>query len=100
MTGVVFDTHAFVKRLKDVGFTEQQAEVFAAEQAALIENRLATKLDLKEIELKIEQVKADIEQLRADLQRDLKELEYRMTIKLGTLMVVAIGVVATLVKLL
>jgi len=30
----------------------------------------------------------------------MKDLEYRMTIKLGTLMVVAIGAMATLVKLL
>lgn len=31
---------------------------------------------------------------------DLRELEYRLIIKLGTMIVVAIGVVATLVKLL
>jgi len=30
----------------------------------------------------------------------MKDLEYRMTIKLGTLMVVAIGAMATLVKIL
>lgn len=31
---------------------------------------------------------------------DLRELEYRLIIKLGTMIVVAIGVVVTLVKLL
>ena len=86
MTTITFDTHTFVKKLKAVGFTEEQAEVFAAEQARLIEDKLATKNDLIELE--------------NNLRRDMRELEYRMTIKLGTLMVLAIGVVATLVKLL
>jgi hypothetical protein len=83
---MTFDTHAFVKRLKAVGFTEEQAEVFAEEQARLIDDKLATKRDLLEIE--------------ANLKRDLKELEYRIIIKLGGLMAFAIGIVATLVKLL
>jgi len=86
MTTITFDTHTFVKKLKAVGFTEEQAEVFAAEQARLIEDKLATKNDLVELE--------------NNLRRDMKELEYRMIIKLGTLMVLAIGVMATLVKLL
>ena len=38
-----------------------------------------------------------IEQIRADLTRDMKELEYRMTIKLGAMMVVAVGSVVSLV---
>lgn len=37
-----------------------------------------------------------IEQIRADLTRDMKELEYRMTIKLGAMMVVPVGSVAAL----
>jgi hypothetical protein len=35
-----------------------------------------------------------------DLERGLKELEYRLVIRLGSMIVVAIGVIATLVKLL
>lgn len=86
MTTITFDTHAFVKRLKAVGFTEEQAEVFAEEQAKLIEDKLATKNDLIELE--------------ANLRRDMREMEYRMVIKLGSLIVLAVGVVATLDKLL
>ncbi len=44
--------------------------------------------------------KLDIEILRQELQRDMKELEMRMIIKLGTIMLVAVGAVATLVKIL
>jgi hypothetical protein len=86
MTTITFDTHSFVKKLKAVGFTEEQAEVFASEQSRLIEDKLATKNDLVELE--------------NNLRRDMRELEYRIIIKLGALMAVSIAVVATLVKLL
>lgn len=86
MTTITFDTHSFVKKLKAVGFTEEQAEVFASEQARLIEDKLATKNDLVELE--------------NNLRRDMRELEYRIIIKLGSLMAASIAVVATLVKLL
>lgn len=85
-SNVTFDTHAFVKRLISVGFTEEQAEVFAEERFHLIQERLATK--------------QDVESLRLEIQRDLKELEYRMVIKLGAMIVIAVTVVAALVKLL
>jgi len=35
-----------------------------------------------------------------DLRRDMREMEQRLIIKLGSMMVVAIGIVAVLVKLL
>ena len=75
MATIVFDTHAFVKEMAEAGMPEKQAEVLARSQAALINETLATK-------------------------QDLKELELRLTIRLGSMMVVAIGVVAALVKLL
>ncbi len=75
MATIVFDTHTFVKELTQAGMPEAQAEVLARSQATLIDEKLATK-------------------------QDLKELELRLTIRLGSMMVVAIGVVAALVKLL
>ena len=49
---------------------EAQAEVLADSQTKLIDEKLATK-------------------------QDLKELELRLTIRLGSMVVIAIGVVAT-----
>ena len=92
-TVIAFDTHSLVKRLKSVGFTEEQSEVFAEEQARIIDERLATKQDIVALQ-------RDMKALEINLKRDMKELEYRMTIKLGTLMIVAVGAVAALVKLL
>lgn len=75
MPTISFDTHKFIRRLRDAGISEEQAEAIAeAFREAHIEAEIATKTDLR-------------------------ELEYRLIIKLGTMIVVAIGVVATLVKL-
>ncbi len=76
MTSITLDTHKFVRRLKESGFTEEQAEAVAdAFKEAQGEAELATK-------------------------QDLRELEYRLIIKLGGMMVVAVGIVATLDKIL
>ena len=83
MVAIMFDTHAFVKELTQAGMPETQAEVLARTHATLINEKLATKQDLK---------------------RELGELElrlmYKLTLRIGSMMVVAIGVVAALVKLL
>jgi hypothetical protein len=118
VSAIAFDTLKFAKRLKEAGFTEQQAEALAAAEAELIEQNLATKRDITDIKRDIADVKRDIkelevtlrndmkqldvkiEQIRSDVARDLKDVEYRMTIKLGTMMVVAVAAMATLVKLL
>ena len=42
---IAFDTHRFVKRLTDNGFTERQAETLADEHVALLNGNLATKAD-------------------------------------------------------
>ena len=78
-SAIVFDTHENVKRLKSVGFTDEQAEMQTRIIAELVDDRLATKLDL--------------EVLKRDLTNDL-------TIRLGGMLVVGIIVVASLVKLL
>ena len=97
MTAMAFDTLKFAKRLKEGGFTDQQAETLAQAEAEFIEQNLSTKRDLKELEVAL---KRDIDELCADLKRDMKELEYRLTIKLGAMSVVAVGAMATLAKLL
>jgi hypothetical protein len=86
-----FDTHAFIKKLIAVGFTERQAETLAEEQTTLLENSLATKQDIQELT-------RDFKQDVQELKRDIRELEMRMTIKLGGLMIVALSVLTTIFK--
>ncbi|MGR3177982.1 MAG: hypothetical protein ACUZ8E_07985 [Candidatus Anammoxibacter sp.] len=101
---LVFDTHAYVKKLQAVGFTEEQAEVQTEVVSVLIDEQLATKQDLKELEVCLKRDLKELEtNLRSDIlevRRDMKELELRMLIRLGAIQAVGIAVVAALVKLL
>jgi hypothetical protein len=74
-TALPFDTLKYANKLKAVGFTEAQAEVQAEVMAELINDNLATK-------------------------RDLKDLEYQLLLKLGAMFAASIGIITALVKLL
>ena len=78
-SSIAFDTHAFVKELTAAGMPEAQAEILARQQARLINEELVTKRDLKEFE---------------------SRLKHALTVRLGSMMVIAVGVVVPLVKLL
>jgi hypothetical protein len=85
MTAFTIDIHEFYNELKDAGFTEKQADVIAKIQGkaavATVEQAkhdyklddVASKRDIKELELKIELVRADlmreIEKSKSDLMR-------------------------------
>ena len=62
---IAFDTHRFVKKLTERGFTEEQAEVLAEDQVALLNANLATKADIARTEAGL---KADIEAVRAEIE--------------------------------
>ncbi len=87
---VAFDTLEYAKALEAAGFTEQQAEVQAKALARIVDDTLATKVDL--------------EALKLELQRDIRQLEerltYRLTLRMGTMLVAAVGVIAALNKIL
>jgi hypothetical protein len=65
------------------------------------DNILRTELKETESSLRaeIKNVEVSVNTLEVSLRSEMRELENRMTIKLGSMMVVAIGVTATLVKL-
>ncbi|HAT49683.1 MAG: DUF1640 domain-containing protein [Nitrospirae bacterium] len=78
-TAIAFDTLAYTKKLKAAGVPESQAEVHAESMAELIEERLVTKQDLKELEMR---------------------LSHTLTIRLGGMMAASVAIVAALVTLL
>ena len=82
----VFDTLAYAKKLKAVGVPEEVAEVQAEALAEIVEERLATKRDLRELEERL-------------LNR-INELEYKMTVRLGAMIAASIALIGVLVKLL
>jgi hypothetical protein len=89
MATIAFDTLKFANTLKAAGVLPAQAE---AEAAALAE--------VWEVNLKALATQEDIKREVDLLRRDMTALEQRLTIKLGALMALAVGVVAALVKLL
>jgi len=90
---VAFDTLTYAKKLRDAGFTQEQAEVQAHALADIVEERLATKQDIATLH-------RDIKELETSLHRDMKDMEYRMTIRLGAMLAVSITIMGALVKLL
>jgi len=79
MTTIVFGTYQYIKKLKAVGFTEEQAAVQAETIAGLINEQLVT---------------------REFVDSRLAELEYRLIIKLGAMLAASIAIIAALVRLL
>lgn len=94
MTTITFDTHKFVRTLKDAGLPETQAEAISdAFKDAQGEAELATQAGIKDI-------RRDIDDLRRDMDARLIQMEQRLTIRLGAMMALSISLVAALVKLL
>lgn len=86
MTTITFDSLNYAKKLEAAGFTREQAEVQTQAIREVIEEQLATKRDLKDLE--------------TSLEGKLRDFEYRLTIRLGAMIAAAVATVATLVKLL
>ena len=72
---MVFDALRSVEELQESGIPENQAKAQVRVFQRIIESDLATKRDIK------------------DLQQEMRELEYRLTIKLGVMVVAATGVI-------
>ena len=98
------DTLALSKRLRASGYTEQQAEVQAQIWNEIIDHNLVTKQDLQESEAAlrrdIKNLDTKIEQIRLELNAKMKELEYKMTIKLGSIVMIGLGAMTAIMKLL
>ena len=113
-----FDTLAYAKKLKNAGFTEEQAEVQSEALAGVLENNMATKRDIADLEqatkrnfevfqqaskrdiLSIEQQILGVKQQGLDIKQSLEQqietLGYKLTIRLGGMLVVTVGVISAL----
>jgi hypothetical protein len=80
---VPFDTLKLARRLEAAGFPAQQAGDMSAAFAEALEN-LATK--------------ADLLATAQDLRNEIRSLEQRLTIRLGSMMIVAVGIILAGVK--
>jgi hypothetical protein len=125
MHALTFDTLKFARRLKEAGMdphlAEEQAEALAEVLSAKFDT-LVEKRDLAELRQEllreIASLRQEMESANAALRKDMEAsdaalrqemeairkemqlLEQRLIIKLGAMLVVATGVLATLMKLL
>ncbi|MEK6615272.1 MAG: DUF1640 domain-containing protein, partial [Bacteroidota bacterium] len=83
---ITFDTLAYAKKFIAAGFTQQQAEVQAETFAEIIDEQVATKQDLKEMEI--------------SLRRDMAEMKADIIKWVAAMLIAQAAIVATLVKLL
>jgi hypothetical protein len=128
MSAVTFDTLKFVEKLETGGFTHAQAKAAAEAFAEATGQELATKSDIATLRITTQadalalraeskadlaafrsevntdllafraDFKADIARLETRLETGLQSLEQRMTIKLGGLLVVAIGILLSAIR--
>jgi hypothetical protein len=85
----------YTKKLEEAGFSREQAEIQLQVITEIVEGDLATKQDLKILEtnmLNAVEIKA------THIENKMQQLEYRLTIKLGTFLIIGFTTMATLMK--
>lgn len=81
MAATTFDTLMHAKKLQEKGFTYEQAEAQVEMLKEVIDNQLATKQDI------------------FDLKRDIKDIEYKLTIRMGMFAAAIVTILAAIIKL-
>lgn len=85
-SGTVFiDSMSYIRRLEAKGYTQEQAEEQISVMLDIMNNNIASKADLLS-------VKNDLLRLETELKSEMKQLELRMVIKLGAIMLAGIGI--------
>ena len=101
---IAFDTHRFVKRLTESGFTEKQAETLAEEHVALLNANLATKADIAGIRADIDalrqQTTISMEALRQQTRASIEAVKTDLLKWLFGALIAQGGLIVALVKLL
>ena len=103
---MVFNALKYVETLQEAGIPEGHAKAQILVLQEVIESDLATKQDIIGVTREIEQVKREIEEVKRDIKRlelhvteQVKTSELRLIVKLGSLLVVAFGVLVAFSKL-
>jgi hypothetical protein len=127
--GPVFNALKYTQELEKAGFSREQAETSVRVLIDVMNENFATKPDLKELELAVgadmkgleaglrsemkelgTELRSEMKEIESSLRSDMKalelstvtaikELDYKLTIKLGTMLTVAVGVMTALIKL-
>lgn len=106
----MFNTLMYTKKLEQAGMVREQAEAQVQILAEILEVDVATKNDIKNIELQItnldlrissleSKLGSKIDSYRSEFKNDMIFLEHRLVTKLGTVIVVTATALTTIIKL-
>ena len=92
----------YVKILEGTGINREQAEAHVQIISDFLEGDLVTKQDLlnseNSMKLSISQLNYKIDSIAKRLENKMLQMEYRMTIKLGSIVTVAIAAMTAVIK--
>jgi chromosome segregation ATPase len=109
-----FDSLGYAKKLRDGGVPQDQAEAHAEAARDFIMVELATKADLlaakhelqtelrhtkQELRTTITELQTELHHTKQELQSSIETLSLRLTVRVGALVVVGLGALATILKL-
>lgn len=92
MSNLAFDTHKFVTDLSKAGMSTEQAEVLANHYASLLNDRIATKDDIRLL-------KGDIGAMRSEMAAMEERLNRRIIAGLLTSVLATCAILGTLIVL-
>jgi len=114
----MFNTLRYAKMLEEVGFSREQAETSVKILVEIMEEKLASKQDLQDLNLALHQdindfktevrqdihdfkveVKQDINDFKVEFRNSLQQVESKLTIRMGTMMAASIVILTAILKL-
>lgn len=93
------DTLMYFKKLEAAGFSKRQAEVQIEMMNDFTSNSFATKQDFSNMEQTIKDLEHRIDVRFVRLESELSRMGDRITIRLGSMMIIGFGTLAALIKL-
>jgi len=100
---IPFNTLQYANKLKKAGIEHHAAEAHAEAQAevwsSLLKNQIATKHDVFKLEKEIQHIDSKVEHLGETLRLEMQLLSKSLTIRLGSLIMLAVGSLATLMTI-
>jgi hypothetical protein len=78
----MFNTLKYAKMLEEAGFSREQAEISIKILVEIMEDKLASKQDIK------------------DVMQSITQVESKLTIRMGTMLAASIAILTALIKLL
>lgn len=81
----MFNTLLYTKKLEEVGVSREQAEAHIQIMTEVMQNELATKGDVRE--------------LRHEMHYEMQRLEYRLTVRFGSMMAASTTIIIAVLAL-